>query len=354
MSATANEPGEAAPHPRATGVLFGHAAAETTLLEAYRGNRVPHAFLFVGPKGIGKATLAYRMARFVLAHPDPASPEVTAATSLAVEADHPVARRIAVQAQGDLLVLERAFNEKGVLRQQIAVDDVRQTVSFFGSTAGEGGWRIAIVDAVDELNRSSANALLKVLEEPPQRALLLLIAHSAARVPATLRSRCRMVAMRPLAEADVVAAAAVAASMATDDPALAAAAAAAGGSVARALALLDEDTLALRQQALDLLDRLPALDANALHALGDALAGTDVAPLAAFVDAVNAWLSQRLEGVDSRQHDGAGNDKLGRLVRLAEAWERVNAAAREAETYNLERKPFVFNVFGLLAEATRG
>ncbi|MGH6676306.1 MAG: ATP-binding protein, partial [Xanthobacteraceae bacterium] len=104
---TAEQESLEAPHPRATTLLLGHASAERELLEAYRGRRVPHAFLLVGPKGIGKATLAYRMARFVLAHADPAALEVTAATSLNVAADNPVARRVAAQAQGDLLVLER-------------------------------------------------------------------------------------------------------------------------------------------------------------------------------------------------------------------------------------------------------
>jgi DNA polymerase-3 subunit delta' len=339
-----SDPAEAT-RPRATAALFGHDAAEAALLGAYRSGRVPHALLLLGPKGIGKATLAYRFARFVFAHPDPASAEVAAATSLAIKPDHPVARRVAAQAQGDLLVLERTLNEKGVLRQQIAVDDVRRTVSFFGSTAGEGGWRIGLVDAVDELNRSSANALLKVLEEPPQRALLLLVCHSAARVPATLRSRCRAVTLRPLSETEVAAAAAAANGTAADDPQLLAAAAAAEGSVARALALLDEDALALRQRSLDLLNGLPKLDAGALHALGDALTGSDPAPLATFVDTVNAWLAERLHGAG-----GEGD----RLARLAEASERINESARDAEIYNLERKPLVFSVFGLLAEATRG
>jgi DNA polymerase III subunit delta' len=347
MSPQPSEDEPQPPHPRANTLLFGHAAAEQAMLAAYRSGRVPHAFLLVGPQGIGKATLAYRMARFVLAHPNPDAPEVAAATSLALDAAHPVARRIAAQAQGDLLILERTANEKGVLRQQIAVDDVRQTIVFFGSTAGEGGWRVAIVDAVDELNKSSANALLKVLEEPPQRALLLLTSHSAARVLPTLRSRCRILTLRPLAQAHVAAAAA-ATGMAPDDPALVAAAAAAEGSVARALALLDGDALALRQQAVDLLDSLPKLDANALHALGDALAGSDPKPLVAFVDTVNAWLSQRLAGETN------GRSEIGRLARLAEVWERINTAAGDAQTYNLERKPFVFSVFGLLAEATRG
>jgi DNA polymerase-3 subunit delta' len=347
MSPQASEDSEA-PHPRTTAVLFGHAGAEAALLAAYRSGRIPHAFLIAGPKGIGKATLAYRLARFVLAHPDPAAPEVAKAISLAVDPGHPVARHIAAQGQPDLLILERTLNDKGVLHKQIAVDDIRRSVAFFGSTAREGGWRIAIVDAVDELNKSSANALLKVLEEPPQRALLLLVSHSAARVPATLRSRCRILALRPLIESDVAAAVAVATGSPADDAeivAAAAAAAAADGSVARALAFLDGDALELRQRALDLLDKLPTLDTGALHALGEAIAGTDPQPLAAFLDTINAWLSLRLD---------RDRGEIGRLARLADASERINAAVRDAEIYNLERKPLVFGVFGLLAEATRG
>jgi DNA polymerase III subunit delta' len=332
-------------HPRGTIVLFGHAQAEAALLAAYRSARMPHGFLLAGPKGIGKATLAYRMARFVFTHPDPSERAVQNASSLAIDPEDPVTRRIAVQAQPDLLVIERTVNERGVLHKQIAVEDIRRTVPFFGSTAGEGGWRIAIVDAIDDLNRSGANALLKVLEEPPECGLILLVSHSAARVPATLRSRCRILTLRPLDETDVAAAAAVATGAAADDPDIAAAAAAADGSVARALAFLDEGALALREQALDLLNRLPALDSKALHALGDALTGTDPQPLAAFLDTVNGWLSARLNG---------GRAELRRLVRLAEASERINASARDAETYNLERKPLVFSVFGLLAEAARG
>src|SRR3984957_14993699 len=280
MSPQTSEDSET-PHPRTTAVLFGHANAEAALLAAYRSGRIPHAFLIAGPKGIGKATLAYRLARFVLAHPDPAALEIAKATSLAVDPDNPVARRIAAQGQPDLLIIERTLNEKGVLHKQIAVDDIRRTVTFFGSTAREGGWRVAIVDAVNELNASGANALLKVLEEPPQRALILLVSHSASRMPATLRSRCRILTLRPLAQEDV-AAVAVATDREANDPEIVAAALAADGSVARALAMLDGDALELRQRALELLDRLPALDSRALHALGGAIAGTDPAPLAAF------------------------------------------------------------------------
>jgi len=333
------------PPPRETQELFGHAEAEQTLLNAYRGGRIPHAWLISGPRGIGKATLAYRLARFVLAHPDPSAAAVRSAPSLAVDPAHVVARRMAMQVQPDLLVLERTINEKGKLRQDIAVDDVRKSVSFFGSTAGEGGWRIAIIDSVDELNAEGANALLKIIEEPPPRALLLLVSHARGRVLPTIRSRCRMLNLRPLSAADVARAAAAALGRDTDDTEVVAAASLAEGSVGRALSLLDGPALALRQRLMQLLDNLPDTDPMALHALGDAMAGTDPQPLATFVDTINAWLSGRI---------ARGAQEGRRMARVAEVWEKVNRAALEAEIFNLERKPLVFAVFGLLADTARG
>jgi DNA polymerase-3 subunit delta' len=334
-----------APHPRQTTVLFGHADSERTLLDAYRSGRMPHAWLIGGPPGIGKATLAYRMARFVLAHPDPAAPAVHSAGSLAVDAAHPIARRIGAQAQPDLLVLERTVGDTGKLRQDIAVDDVRRSVSFFGSTAGEGGWRIAIIDSVDELNRFGANALLKILEEPPRRALLLLVSHTPGATLPTIRSRSRLLGLRPLPAADVARAAAAALDRQADEPEVRSAAELAAGSVARALMLLDGSALSLRQRMTDLLNGLPDVDPRALHALGDTLAGTEQRTLSVFVDSVNAWLSARLS-----EHM---QDKR-RLAQVAEVWEKVNRAARDVEEFNLERKPLVFAVFGLLADAARG
>jgi DNA polymerase-3 subunit delta' len=332
--------------PRETNVLFGHAEAERALLDAYKSGRMPHAWLIGGQPGIGKATLAYRLARFVLAHPDPAAAVVQSATSLGVDPENVVSRRIAAQAQGDLLVLERALNEQtGKLYTVIRVDDVRRTVSFFGSTAGEGGWRVAMVDAVDDLQREGANALLKVLEEPPPRTLLLLISHAPGRELPTIRSRCRRLLLRPLDTSDVVHALAEATGRAANDADVATAAAASDGSVARALQLLDEAALALRQRVLDLFTQLPNPDPRALHALGDALGGTDPQTLATFMYLVNDWLSSRLANV---------TEEKARLARVALAWEKVNRNAREVETYNLERKPFVFSVFGELAEAARG
>jgi DNA polymerase-3 subunit delta' len=133
------------------------------------------------------------------------------------------------------IVSERTLNDKGKLRQDIAVDDVRRAVPFFGSTAGEGGWRVAIVDAVDELNAAGANALLKIVEEPPSRALLLLVCHTPGRTLATIRSRCRRLTLRPLAVDDIANAAAKALGKNPDVPEIRAAALAADGSVERAL-----------------------------------------------------------------------------------------------------------------------
>ncbi|MGB9210300.1 MAG: DNA polymerase III subunit delta' [Pseudolabrys sp.] len=331
--------------PRETTALFGHEEAERALLDAYKSGRIPHAWLIGGAPGIGKATLAFRLARFMFAHPDPKAAAVQKATSLAIDPAHPVARRIATQAQGDLLVLERGLNEQtGKLYTVIRVDDVRRTVSFFGSTAGEGGWRIAIVNAIDDLQREGANALLKVLEEPPRHSLLLLVSHSPGRELPTVRSRCRRLLLRPLAPDNVARALAEAAGRSGNEAEVREAAEAAEGSVGRAVALLDGSTLALRQRILNLFAQLPNPDPLALHALGDAIGGTDPKTLEAFMDLVNGWLSARLV---------EGSQGKAQMARVAETWEKVNHAAREAEAYNLERKPLVFAIFGALVEAAR-
>jgi DNA polymerase-3 subunit delta' len=224
------------------------------------------------------------------------------------------------------------------------VDDVRRSVGFFGSTAGEGGWRIAIVDAVDDLQREGANALLKILEEPPPRTLLLLLSHAPGRELPTLRSRCRRLLLRPLADEDVAQAVAHATGRDASDADARAAANAASGSAGRALGFLDEKAMALRQRVLDLFAQLPNPDPRALHALGDALGGSDPQALAAFVDLVNGWLSAQLER----------GQEASRMAGVAQAWEKVNRAANDVEAYNLERKPLVFTVFGLLSQAARG
>src|SRR4051794_33051860 len=333
-------------HPRETQLLQGHRDAELTLLNAYRSGRIPHAWLIGGAQGIGKATLAYRMARFVLAHRDPGAARVQAASSLELDPADPVSRHVAGGAHGGLLVLERTLNDKGVMRTVITVDETRETISFFGSTAAVEGWRVCIVDTVDELNPNAANALLKILEEPPKQSLFLLVSHAPARALPTILSRCRKLPLRPLSTEDVIRAAAGACDRPIDDPALAEAASASEGSVARALTLLGGDALKLQQRTAALLATLPKVDPRELHALGDALGTSDRVALAAFVDGIDRWIGEKLRTDDA-------NANLPRLARLAEVWEKIVRAARDTESYNLERKPLVFSVFGMLAEATR-
>jgi DNA polymerase-3 subunit delta' len=259
-----------------------------------------------------------------------------------------VTRQIAAEAHGGLLAIRRTPSDKGVMRTVITVDDVRETVGFYGSTAAVDGWRVCIVDTVDELNTNAANALLKVLEEPPQRSLFLLITHAQARVLPTIQSRCRKLPLRALSTGDVLSALALATEREEGDPELRDVAEASEGSVSRAINLLGGGALKLHQRTASLLNTLPHVDPRELHALGDALGTSDRVALGAFTDSVDRWIGERMHA------DPASlNADLPRLARLAEVWEKINKAARETESYNLERKPLVFSVFGLLAEATR-
>lgn len=197
MTEDSADPRETEHHPRRRTKLTGHAAAEQRLLQGYLSGRLHHAWLIHGPKGIGKATLAYRLARFILHHPDPAS--AAGHTSLYVPPEAPAARRVGARAHANLLAIERTFVEKDKkLKSEIGVDVARAAGEFFGQTAGEAGWRIAIIDSADDLNRESANALLKHIEEPPHRSLFLVVAHQPGQLLATIRSRCIALPLSPL------------------------------------------------------------------------------------------------------------------------------------------------------------
>jgi DNA polymerase-3 subunit delta' len=337
------------PHPRETETLFGHRAAEQALLQAFRSGRMHHAWLIAGAEGIGKATLAYRMARFALCFPDPASAEAQDASDLSTPRDHPAARRVARLSHPDLLVLRRGWNaDRKTHFADIRVDDVRRVNGFFGSTAGEGGWRIAIVDAADDLNGASANALLKILEEPPPRAIFLLVSAVPRLLPAPVRSRCRTLALQPLGAADVRAALAGLPEIAEDHDgeALDAAAAHAEGSVARALSLLASDGASLRSTVAGLLDRLPSIDVKNAHALAEDLARRGAEErFTLFVGLVGDWLHARVTaGAAVREP---------RLARVAEVWEKTARAAREVEIFNLDRRPFVLETLTELAGLAR-
>jgi DNA polymerase-3 subunit delta' len=333
------------PHPRETLGLSGHHAAEAALLDAYRSGRIHHGWIIGGPEGIGKATLAYRMARFVLAHPDPAA--VEQAASLHVDRAHPVARQVASQSHVDLTVLRRTLNEKGTgFRANISVEDVRSATRFFASTSGAEGWRIAIVDSADDLAKAGANALLKVLEEPPARCLFLIVAHRPGRLLPTIRSRCRKIILSPLSVADTLAAA----SEARPDLArasLEASAAIAQGSVRRAITLAEGEGISLHQALMRLLEGLPRLDLAAAHALADQCAGKrGEENFTLLLSFLQDWLHARLDAErDAPPH---------RLARWAQVWEKADRAAREVEIYNLDRRPFILSTLSMIAEMSRG
>ena len=186
------------PEPRRNPDLIGHETAEQALIDSAASGRMPHAWLICGPEGIGKATLAYRFARYLLAGPQPAGLFGAGETGLYVAPDHPVFRRVAAKGHADLMTVELGADPKtGRMRGEIVVDDVRAVSEFMHMTPAEGGFRVVIVDIVDAMNRNAANALLKILEEPPPQALLLLVCHAPGRVLATIRSRCRKLVLRP-------------------------------------------------------------------------------------------------------------------------------------------------------------
>ncbi|MBS7738716.1 MAG: DNA polymerase III subunit delta' [Chelatococcus sp.] len=334
------------PHPREQADLFGHAAAETAFLDAFRSGRLHHAWLIGGPQGIGKATFAYRAARFLLANPDPSAPAVVRAVDLRVDPDNPVARKVAALSHPDLVVLRRTpgTDKKGP-SASIPIDAVRRALAVFGTTAGAGGYRVAIVDSVEDLNAASANALLKVVEEPPPRSVFLIVAHAPGRTMATLRSRCRKMIMRPLGPDDV---AAVLAKLDahSDSTAVRQAAAMADGSVRTALRLIDPDVSALVERVRRMLARLPDEDVSDLYGLADQLSGrADDERFATFLTTVGDWIGER---VHTEAAAGAS-----RLAPLVEVWDKGLRAARDVQVLNLDRRPFVFSLIGDLAEAVR-
>ena len=263
---------EGALHPRLTPKLFGQDAAEAEILSAFTGGRRHHAWLLTGPRGIGKATLAWRMARFLLSGADaPAEAglfgEAPAPYSLDLPEDHPVARRVAALSDPGCLLIRRAWDkDRKKLKAQITVDEVRKLNSFFGLSAAEGGNRVVIVDSADEMNTSAANALLKVLEEPPARAVLILISHQPARLLPTIRSRCRTLRLSPLAPQPLADALAQAEAEVPDSTLIGELAAGSAGDALRLLALDGPDIYA---RLINLMSGAPNIDRAAARSFAE-------------------------------------------------------------------------------------
>jgi DNA polymerase-3 subunit delta' len=340
--------------------LTGQEKAEQTFLDAFNSGRLPHAWLLSGPKGVGKASLAHRIARFLLVHGNRGGADegpglfgddlpAAAPASLATDLEDLVCKRIIAGGHADFQSIERAVNEDtGAQKRDISVDQVRAIGKLFNHTPGEGGWRVVVIDAVDDLNDNGANALLKMLEEPPSRTVLLLVSHNPGRLLATIHSRCRHLALPPL-DGQAMAA------LLTDQAQMrgfelgpeerALLMQLAGGSIGRALTLADEGGLDLYRDMTAILETLPNLDIAMLHKLGDLVArdrgGDRFRTLAALID----WsLVDRIR----RELSASALEGWFRV------WEKANRLFRETEGLSLDRKQVVLEVFLAIEEAARG
>jgi DNA polymerase-3 subunit delta' len=348
------------PHPRETAELFGHEAAEAMLAQAFAAGRLHHAWLLAGRAGIGKATLAYRMARHALARPEERDP---AARSLAVPPDAAAARQIAQLAHPGLLVLRRPYDLKTKrLLTVISVEEVRRLRAFLGHTAGAGGWRVVIVDRADELNPNAANALLKSLEEPPPRALFLLVSAQPGGLLPTIRSRCRRLDLAPLDGENLKRAAQAAQEAAGMKPPSAAKwpqiERLAEGSVRAALQLATGG-IELHDRVEQIVSRLPAVDWTALHAFSDALALDEQRYEMAF--ALLLDLLARLIRVSTSGRGAPEELALaarlipeGRQPAWTETWRAILRDKADAEELNLDRKALIVRTFARIEAASRG
>jgi DNA polymerase III subunit delta' len=328
-------------HPRQTHALWGQDDALGRAARAVRSGRPPGAWLITGAPGIGKATLAYRIARYLLAY----GATDAGAADLSVPQEHIAARQVTAQSHPGLLVLKRAINPKtGKLMTVLAVDEIRKLADFFGMTSGAGGWRVAIVDTADDMNDNAANALLKMLEEPPANAMLLLLSNTPGRLLPTIRSRCQRLEMRPLDDAMLEK------MLSRELPEMGAAeraslARVAGGSIGAALTLATGEGAVLAQEADRLIESAREPDILALLSLGEKLFRIRDG-LEQFGEFLTQSLSDRIR---AKAHGGAAG-----LERWVMALGRIEQSFGRATALNLEPRQVLLSTARDLSRVARG
>lgn len=330
---------DAPPHPRDVYGLEGLGAAEASFLDALGRGRLHHAWLLVGPEGVGKATLAYRMARRLLgAQPDPSHGLLGAAPS------DVVSRQVAARSHPDLMVLERATDD-GKARKSIPVDEARRLPEFFANSPAISPYRVAIIDAADDLNVNAANAVLKTLEEPPARGVILLVSHAPGKLLPTIRSRCRrLVVPAPGVEAATSMVEQRAGLVHRDAERLARMA---HGAPGRALQLASCGALAMDDAASEILRGLPAIDEGALLAMADTFRGGEGA---ARFELLFERLADQVHAMTTRL---ATTGSSPALDRWAAVWERLSRWPGEAEAINLDRADVFWSAISDLRAAAR-
>ncbi|PYE80857.1 DNA polymerase III subunit delta' [Pseudoroseicyclus aestuarii] len=347
------------PHPREARVLLGQQAPAQEFLAAHEGQRLHSGWLIAGPPGTGKATLAWRIAAYLLADPASRHPG-----TLEVETGDRDARLVRGGAHPRLFVLKRGANAKGDrLSDVIRVDEVRELKDFFHLSAADGGHRVVIIDSADELNPAAANAVLKELEEPPADTTLLLISHSPSRLLPTIRSRCRVLRCRPLAPDDLTAALSAAGVEAEEGDALAVLAA---GSVGTAARLAQAGGLELYAALVALFERLPDLDRPALLKLADSAGARGAeARFDLMIDLIGLLLSRaaRAGAMGPPAREGAPGEArlLARIAPDAAAARRwagleqeLTARARSGRAVNLDPSALILDTLLKIEQAARG
>ena len=325
-------------HPRLTDRFFGHEAAEDLFVSAFNARSLHHAWLLTGERGIGKATFAYRAARFLLGH-DQAAQALHPAPSLAVPASHPVAHQIAAGAHPSLFVL--GSDAEG--SASIGVESVRKLRAFLSLTS-PGGWRAMIVDSANDLTIASANALLKAVEEPPPRTVFFLISHGASAVMPTIRSRCIKLAFRPLDISDFQSA--VAAACAAGDLSEPGEAAMrklftlSAGSPGRAVDLISGGLLSLADKVERIMDRLPKLDHALVHEL---IQSTSGARNAEAFRRLCDLIEERIE--EKAKEEAIQPDHQPRAASWADLWHTLRARRLDMEALNLDKGAFLVSAF---------